>query len=104
MGGQPSQWATFGEVIRLSDGERRGILDQTGTTLTLDVPFRELVVGDALQVWAGCDLTIETCLAKFGNVPNFGGHPDIGIRRTTAGPIPKKSFIQRIIDHTDGDL
>lgn len=69
------QWAQFGEVRRVTDGERRSILDQTGTTLTLDVPFGTLVAGDDLEIYAGCDHLVSTCRAKFNNVQKFGGHP-----------------------------
>lgn len=86
----PDQWARFGEVRRLVDGERRTILDHTGTALTLDVPFAYLTAGDELEVWAGCDHKITVyrgntfpldvipghCDTKFSNGPNFGGHPE----------------------------
>jgi hypothetical protein len=32
-------------------------------------------VGDAVKVFAGCDLTLAQCKAKFSNVLNFGGMP-----------------------------
>lgn len=71
------QWAQHGEVRRVTDGERRSILDQTGTTLTLDVPFGTLTAGDDLEIYAGCDHLVETCRDKFDNVLNFGAHPDL---------------------------
>ena len=74
---KPDQWARYGKVVRASDGEERSILAQVGTTLTLDVPFRELEVGDVLSVYAGCDHTIEACASKFSNVLNFGGDPEM---------------------------
>lgn len=73
----PDQWAQFGEVRRVSDGERRSILSHVGTTLLLDMPFGTLVAADDLEVYAGCDHEVATCLSKFDNVPNFGGHPDM---------------------------
>lgn len=84
MSGKPSGWATYGDVQRDADGERRAILDQTGDVLTLDKPFPTLNIGDALTVFAGCDHTIDTCLEKFGNVPNFGGHPELPSSNPTA--------------------
>ncbi len=75
-----AQWSRHGEVRRLIDGERRSILDQTGTTLSIDVPFGTLAVGNELEVWSGCDKLVATCKAKFSNVANFGGHPLIPIR------------------------
>lgn len=73
---RPNQWARFGEVRRVVDGERRSILDQTGTTLTLDRPFAYMVAGDDLEIYAGCDWAITTCRDKFSNNQRFGGHPD----------------------------
>lgn len=85
MSGKPDQFAQFGEVLRVADGERRSVLSQLGTTITLDVPFRTLLVGDALEVWAGCDHTVESgCRDKFNNVINFGGHPELPIGNPTA--------------------
>lgn len=74
---RPDDWAKYGEVRRVSDGERRSIVSQIGTTLTIDVPFSDLDVGDDLEVYAGCDHTVETCFVKFANVQHFGGHPDL---------------------------
>lgn len=70
-----NQWAQFGEVRRVVDGERRSILSQTGTTLELDVPFAYVFGGDALEVYAGCDHQMTTCNSKFDNHQKFGGHP-----------------------------
>jgi hypothetical protein len=66
-----------GEVVRTSDGERRMILAQSGTQLTLMREFRSLAVGNGVDVYDGCDHTIDTCLSQFSNVVNFGGHPYI---------------------------
>lgn len=69
-------WAKFGEVSRLVDGERRTILKQFGTALTLDVPFAYLAVGDSLAVWHGCAHNVDACHDDFNNAQNFGGEPD----------------------------
>jgi hypothetical protein len=51
-----------------------------GTTLTLDAPFPPSVtLPAAVTLFAGCDHTVRTCLSKFDNVLNFGGHPYISI-------------------------
>lgn len=84
MSGQADGWAKHGEVVRLYDGERRSILEQVGTTLTLDMPFAELDSGDAIEVWAGCNWLVETCRDKFNNVVNFGGHPHFPESNPTA--------------------
>lgn len=74
---RPDQWARYGEVRRVTDGERRDILAQVGTTLTLNVPFAVLAPGDDLEVYAGCDHTVETCVSKFANAINFGNDVDL---------------------------
>ncbi|MEO1238579.1 MAG: DUF2163 domain-containing protein [Pseudomonadota bacterium] len=37
----------------------------------------EVAAGDMVRVEAGCDGRKETCIAKFGNLTNFRGFPDI---------------------------
>lgn len=64
-----------GELIHVSSGERRLIVDQSGTTLTISSPFPAIAVSDSVQVLAGCDHTVQTCRDTFANVVNFGGHP-----------------------------
>ncbi len=79
---RPTGWATFGEVRRLVDGERRSVLihelaDLSGNiALTLDVPFAYLVAGDELEVYKGCDHTITMCHEDFNNHLRHGGHPN----------------------------
>lgn len=78
ISGKPDDWATYGRVVRVSDGAQRSVLAQTGTAITLDYPFGTLNPGDALEVYAGCDLTVTSangCVTKFSNVLNFGGDP-----------------------------
>jgi uncharacterized phage protein (TIGR02218 family) len=66
----------FGEVYHGS-GQRRHILEQIGTVLTLNAPFVGASTGDGVVVYSGCDHSIQTCRDKFGNVVNFGGMPDL---------------------------
>lgn len=75
LGGQPDQWAKGGHVENTSTGERRLIIDQTGTTLRVLYPFRNLAVSDPVDVFAGCDHSLSDCANKFSNSVNFGGHP-----------------------------
>jgi len=77
ISGNPDGFATFGEAVHLVTGQRRHILAQTGTLLTLNAPFVDVVNGDIVSVFAGCDHTVATCRDKFNNVLNFIGHPDI---------------------------
>jgi hypothetical protein len=84
IGGKPDQWAQFGEIVRVADGERRLVRSQIGTALVIDRRFLTLANGNALEVHAGCDHTVETCRDKFDNVTNFGGHPDLPVGNPTA--------------------
>ena len=43
----------------------------------LILPFQTLEVGQELDLFAGCDHTLPTCIAKFDNVDRFGGFPFI---------------------------
>lgn len=74
-GGNPDGWFTAGEIVRDADGERRLIVDHTGNVLIINQAFVELDADDAVTLFAGCDHTVQTCLDKFDNVINFGGHP-----------------------------
>jgi hypothetical protein len=71
---KPGGWAAFGRII-LASGDQRRILTQTGTTVTLAVPFPGLGSGAAVTIEAGCLHNIATCISKFNNQFNFGGHP-----------------------------
>tara|TARA_R110000737_G_scaffold47134_6_gene67070 strand:+ start:6874 stop:7704 length:831 start_codon:yes stop_codon:yes gene_type:complete len=64
---------TGGFVETSSSDDRRLILDQTGTVLTLLLPFTTSPIGTNVTVFAGCDHSISTCKSKFNNVVNFGG-------------------------------
>lgn len=69
-----------GELVVVSTGERRLILRQSGTILTINFPFRSVSVSDAVELYKGCDHLIVTCRDKFSNVVNFGGHSLIPLR------------------------
>lgn len=64
---------TGGFVETAGSDDRRLILDQTGTLLTLLLPFATSILSTNVTVFAGCDHSITTCKAKFNNVLNFGG-------------------------------
>ena len=70
-------WWTGGYVA-LDTGERRMIVAHSGTSVTLHYALANVgTAGLVATFYAGCDLTIATCKAKFGNVANFGGAPTI---------------------------
>ena len=71
-------WIEFGAGLTY---QRRGILLSTVPaagvlTVTLDrdpAPFPS--IGNAVVLFPGCDGLFGTCIAKFNNELNFGGHP-----------------------------
>lgn len=49
-----------------------------GVRITLlEEPVRAIAPGDAFVIRAGCDKCRETCAAKFSNIVNFRGFPEI---------------------------
>jgi uncharacterized phage protein (TIGR02218 family) len=95
---QPDSWYRGG-VLRF--GAQLGfITGHAGGVLTLSRPMPELAAvqatpnldpetGDPLPVLVdiapGCDLRAATCAAKFGNLLNFGGFPEIPGRNPFGG-------------------
>lgn len=75
MGGNPSEWAQFGELVHVASGERMTIFEQVGNLITMQLQIAEVRTGDVVHVFAGCDHTVATCFSKFNNVSNFGGAP-----------------------------
>jgi hypothetical protein len=58
--------------------ERRTILHSEpitgGIKLILSRPLLKAVVGQALNMFPGCNGAIETCITRFNNLRRFGGH------------------------------
>lgn len=62
----------------LPSGERRMIISQIGSIITINYPFAGAEVGDDLIIAAGCDLAhLGDCKTKFDNTQRFGGFPYI---------------------------
>lgn len=60
------------------DNHSRMVVAQTSTTaVTLRYLIPGLTNGETIDLYPGCDGSIETCRDKFSNVNNFGGHPYI---------------------------
>lgn len=75
---QPDGWFNGGFIeYALPDGlmERRMITLHTTTDVTLISFPAGLVVGATVAVFPGCDRTVDTCVAKFNNLANYGGFP-----------------------------
>jgi uncharacterized phage protein (TIGR02218 family) len=75
VGGNPDQWAQRGELVHVASGESMMITSQVGVQLTLQYPIPEMKAGDSVQVVAGCDHSIATCVSKFSNAANYSGLP-----------------------------
>jgi uncharacterized phage protein (TIGR02218 family) len=61
----------------------RFIVAHAGTALTLMRPMESLNSADLpaeVELFPGCDKSRETCAAKFGNLPNYGGFPWIPLK------------------------
>lgn len=67
-------WFKWGKLTHVPSGESADITKQTSNLVSLTAGL-QMQVGDALLLSAGCSHSIETCLVKFANVPNFGGTP-----------------------------
>ena len=85
LSGFDAGWFTSG-ILTWTDGANAGRitevlahgLDGSIATLTLlEAPVRAIAEGDGFIARAGCDKRIATCSAKFANVANFRGFPNI---------------------------
>lgn len=57
-------------------GQGHGVRASDGDTLTLDLPPGFAVApGTLIEISEGCDKTVATCAARFGNAVNFRGEP-----------------------------
>ena len=81
--------------LRLMSGPQAGfvfaILGAAGSTLLLDKPLLDgLETGKPALIRAGCDHTIATCSARFGNAINFQGEPFLpGNDMLAQYPVPR---------------
>lgn len=85
LGGFANSWFAFGSLT-WSGGANGGRRDEVAmhevnsgvVTLTLiEAPVRSIEAGDTFTIFAGCDKRGETCAAKFTNIANFRGFPNI---------------------------
>jgi len=68
-----------GEAVNMRNGERRIILSNVGSVVTIGYPFVDLQPGDEIELTRGCNHRGRNgdCVAKFNNYINFGGFEDI---------------------------
>lgn len=74
---QGVDWAVGGYIVFPPgiEDDKRLVIAQSGDNLTLLIPFADTVLGQNVEVFAGCDHSLATCQAKFANAINFGGYP-----------------------------
>lgn len=65
--------------------EKRMIVAHNLDVITLSAVPPGLAVGDTIYLYPGCDRTLATCAAKFGNSANFGGFPFIPTKNPFGG-------------------
>lgn len=70
-------WATGANAGRTVEVAFHRLASGVVTLVLMDLPVRAIVIGDTFAVRAGCDKSVATCFAKFGNVVNFRGFPTI---------------------------
>ncbi|WP_303678184.1 phage BR0599 family protein [Ralstonia mannitolilytica] len=80
---KPIAWFVGGRLM--SAGAQRMIVASSGGAVTLSAPIPGLKAGDAFEAYPGCDHTLTTCAAKFGNQLNYGGFPFIPVKNPFTG-------------------
>ncbi len=65
--------------------ERRYITEHTGAYLTLATLPHNLIAGQSITLYPGCDHTLATCNTRFGNTLNYGGMPYIPAKNPFGG-------------------
>ena len=71
------EWTSGANAGRRTEVLRHDVDGGIAIITLLAEPVRAIAPGDAFTITAGCDKRIETCAAKFDNVVNFRGFPDI---------------------------
>jgi len=71
------EWLTGANAGRHVQVMRHVLIGTSAQLTLLDEPVRAIEVGDTFEIRAGCDKQRATCRAKFGNILNFRGFPDI---------------------------
>lgn len=70
-------WVTGANAGRRTEVLRHDVQAGVVSLHLLEAPVRAIEAGDIFVVRAGCDKSRETCAAKFANILNFRGFPDI---------------------------
>jgi hypothetical protein len=81
-------WAEGGEVLHVASGERMSVASQRDlnpgisavSELSMQMQLVGLKVGDTVEIYAGCDWSINGtngCTPKFANRQNYAGMPQL---------------------------
>ena len=70
-------WTSGANAGRITEVLSHGLADSIATLTVLEAPVLLIAEGDGFVALAGCDKRIATCSAKFANVANFRGFPNI---------------------------
>ncbi len=70
-------WTSGANAGRVTEVLSHGLADAIATMTLLEAPVLPIAEGDSFIARAGCDKRIATCSAKFANVANFRGFPNI---------------------------
>jgi uncharacterized phage protein (TIGR02218 family) len=70
-------WTDGANAGRITEVLAHGLDGSIATLTLLEAPVRAIAEGDNFVAQAGCDKRITTCGAKFANVANFRGFPNI---------------------------
>lgn len=70
-------WTSGANAGRVTEVLAHGFADAIATMTLLEAPVLPIAEGDSFIARAGCDKRIATCNAKFANVANFRGFPNI---------------------------
>ncbi|MFZ5792755.1 MAG: DUF2163 domain-containing protein [Pseudomonadota bacterium] len=85
LGGFGSGWFAGGRLVWTSGANEGAAIEvkthvNTGAEVSFDLwesMAFEIAPGDTFTVTAGCDKSLDTCIARFNNVANFRGFPFI---------------------------
>ena len=70
-------WTSGANAGRATEVLAHGLDGSIATLTLLEAPVRAIAEGDGFIARAGCDKRIATCSAKFANVANFRGFPNV---------------------------
>lgn len=71
------EWASGPNGGRSAEVMMHELASGIVTITLLEAPVRPIATGHAFVIRAGCDKRAETCTAKFANIVNFRGFPNI---------------------------